>query len=251
MRLPMHPRTIALGLTVVLVSFAISLKAMDWLAPSVTVQTPPLVQLPPLPPSPRSSTVVAQVSVALSAIRDAAERGAPKTFGGKADNPVQQILQNADIGWTASRGPIAATGAQDVLTLTTPINGTLKVTGSLSDKATGAVTNALGSLLGGNVARQIGSVNIKNVNANADIKGSVTLTARPKLGASWRIEPNLQAQVNLGDTSLSAAGVRISVPAQVKPVIDKAVADQISVVEARLRNDPVFQNSAREQWAKA
>ncbi|GCC46021.1 hypothetical protein chiPu_0030037, partial [Chiloscyllium punctatum] len=144
----MHPRTIALGLTVVLVSFAISLKAMDWLAPSVTVQTPPLVQLPPLPPSPRSSTVVAQVSVALSAIRDAAERGAPKTFGGKADNPVQQILQNADIGWTASRGPIAATGAQDVLTLTTPINGTLKVTGSLSDKATGAVTNALGSLLG-------------------------------------------------------------------------------------------------------
>lgn len=251
MRLPMHPRTIALGLTVVLVSFAISLKAMDWLAPSVTVQTPPLVQLPPLPPSPRSSTVVAQVSVALSAIRDAAERGAPKTFGGKADNPVQQILQNADIGWTASRGPIAATGAQDVLTLTTPINGTLKVTGSLSDKATGAVTNALGSLLGGNVARQIGSVNIKNVNANADIKGSVTLTARPKLGASWRIEPNLQAQVNLGDTSLSAAGVRISVPAQVKPVIDKAVADQISVVEARLRNDPVFQNSARAQWAKA
>ncbi|MFN5036546.1 MAG: DUF4403 family protein [Bradyrhizobium sp.] len=251
MRLPMHPRTIALGLTVVLVSFAISLKAMDWLAPSVTVQTPPLVQLPPLPPSPRSSTVVAQVSVALSAIRDAAEGLGRAAFGGKADNPVQQILQNADIGWTASRGPIAATGAQDVLTLTTPINGTLKVTGSLSDKATGAVTNALGSLLGGNVARQIGSVNIKNVNANADIKGSVTLTARPKLGASWRIEPNLQAQVNLGDTSLSAAGVRISVPAQVKPVIDKAVADQISVVEARLRNDPVFQNSARAQWAKA
>ncbi|RRB80287.1 DUF4403 family protein, partial [Escherichia coli] len=98
---------------------------------------------------------------------------------------------------------------------------------------------------------QIGSVNIKNVNANADITGSVTLTARPKLGASWRIEPDLQAQVNLGDTSLSAAGVRISVPAQVKPVIDKAVADQISVVEARLRNDPVFQNSARAQWAKA
>ena len=232
MRLPMHPRTIALGLTVVLVSFAISLKAMDWLAPSVTVQAPPLVQLPPLPQAPRSSTVVAQVSVALSAIRDAAERGAPKTFGGKADNPVQQILQNADIGWTASRGPIAATGAQDVLTLTTPINGTLKVTGSLSAQATGAVSNALGSLLGGNVAKQIGAVNIKNINANADIKGSVSLTARPKLGASWRIEPNLQAQVNLGDTSLSAAGVRISVPAQVKPVIDKA---RKSVANFKLR----------------
>ncbi|WP_253591379.1 DUF4403 family protein [Bradyrhizobium elkanii] len=251
MRLPMHPRTIALGTAVVLVSFVISLKAMDWLAPSVTVQKPKLAELPPLPQAPRSSTIVAQVSVALSAIRDAAERGAPKTFGGKADNPVQQILQNADIGWTASRGPIAATGAQDVLTLTTPINGTLKVTGALSAKATGTVSDALGSLLGGNVAKQIGAVNIKNINANAEIKGNVTLAARPKLGASWRIEPNLQAQVNLGDTSLSTAGVRISVPAQVKPVIDKAVADQISVVEARLHDDPVFQNNARAQWAKA
>lgn len=247
----MRPRTIAFGIAVVAISFAVALKAMDWFAPRTAVQTPPLAQLPPLPSAPRSSTIVAQVSVALSAIRDAAERAAPKTYSGKADNPATQILENADIGWTASRGPIAATGAQDVLTLTTPIGGTLKVTGSLSAKANGAVNDALGSLLGGNVAKQIGAINIKNVNANADIKGNVTLTARPKLGASWRIEPNLQAQVNLGDTSLSTAGVRISVPAQVKPMIDKAVAEQVAAVETRLQNDPAFQNSARAQWAKA
>jgi hypothetical protein len=251
MRLPMRPWTILLGIAVVTVSFVVSLLAMNWLAPRAAVQQPQLAQLPPLPAAPRSSTVVAQVSVALSAIRDAAERDAPKTFAGKADNPVSQILQNADIGWTASRGPIAVTGAQDVLTLATPITGTLKVTGSLSAKATGAVSDALGSLLGGNVAKHIGAVNIKQLNANGEIKGNVTLTSRPKLGASWRIEPNLQAQVNLGDSSLSAAGVKLSVPAQVKPVIDKQVADQIAAVQARLRNDPTFENNARAQWAKA
>lgn len=240
-----------LGIAVVLISFVVSLKAMDWLAPRATTQQPQLAQLPPLPPASHSSTIVAKVSVALSAIRDAAERGAPKTFAGKADNPAQQILQNADIGWTASRGPIAVTGAQDVLTLATPINGALKVTGSLSAKATGAIGNALGSLLGANAAKQIGAVNIKQVNANAEIKGNVTLTSRPKLGASWRLEPNLQAQVNLDDSSLSAAGVRVSVPAQVKPVIDKTVADQIAAVQAKLRNDPTFENNARAQWAKA
>ena len=240
-----------LGIAVVLVSFAISLKAMDWLAPGATVQQPQLAQLPPLPAAPRSSTIVAKVSVALSAIRDAAERGAPKTFAGKANNPVQQILENADIGWTASRGPIAITGAQDVLTVATPINGALKVTGSLSAKTTGAIGNALGSLLGANAAKQIGAVNIKQVNANADIKGNVTLTSRPKLGASWRLEPNLQAQVNLDDSSLSAAGVKVSVPAQVKPVIDKTVADQIAAVQTKLQNDPTFENNARAQWAKA
>jgi len=251
MRLPMHLKTVLIGVAVVAVSFLISLKAMDWLAPRGTVKPPALAELPPLPPAPRSSIVMAPIAVALSAIRDAADRGSPRTFNGKAENPISQILQNADIGWTASRGPIAASGAQDALTLTTPLTGTLNVTGSLSAKATGAVGDALGGLLGGNVAKQIGSVNIKNLNASAEIKGNVVITARPKIAAAWRIEPNLAAQVNLGDTSLTMAGARINVPAQVKPLIDKTVADQINLVQARMRNDPAFENNARAQWTKA
>ena len=137
MRLPMHLKWILIGVAVVAVSFLISLKAMDWLAPRGTVRPPVLVQLPPLTPAPRSSIVMAPVIVSLSAIRDAADRGAPKSFNGKADNPVSQILQNADIGWTASRGPITASGAGDVLTLATPLTGTLNVTGSLSGKGNG------------------------------------------------------------------------------------------------------------------
>src|ERR1700710_2878772 len=186
---------------------------MDWLAPRGKVAPPVLVELPPLPPTPRSSVVMAPVVIALSAIRDAADRAAQRTFTGKADNPVSQILQNADIGWTASRGAITATGAQDVVALATPITGKLNVTGSLTSKATGAVGDALGGLLGGNVAKQIGSVNIKSLNANAEIKGNVTITSRPKLAASWHVEPNLAAQVNLGDTSLAVAGAKVNVPA--------------------------------------
>ncbi|HEX9589980.1 MAG TPA: DUF4403 family protein [Bradyrhizobium sp.] len=247
----MRLKTIPLGVAVVAVSFFVSLKAMDWLSPRATVPAPVLVELPPLPPAPRSSSIVAPIVIALSAIRDAADRGAPRTFAGKADNPVSQILQNADIGWTASRGPISATGAQDVLSLATPLTGTLNATGSLSAKATGAVGDALGSLLGGDVAKRIGSVNIKSLNAHAEIKGNVTITARPKLAAAWRIEPNLTAQVTLSDTNLSVSGARVNVPAQVKPLIDKTVADQLDAVQARIRNDPAFENNARLQWAKA
>jgi Domain of unknown function (DUF4403) len=247
----MRLKTILLGIAVVAVSFFVSLKAMDWLSPRGTAGAPVLVELPPLPPAPRSSSITAPVVITLAAIRDAADRGAPRTFAGKADNPAAQILQNADIGWTASRGPISATGGQDVLSLATPLTGTLNATGSLSAKATGAVGDALGSLLGGNVAKQIGSVNIKSLNANAEIKGNVTITARPKLAAAWRIEPNLTAQVTLGDTNLSVAGARVNVPAQVKPLIDKAVNDQLTAVQAKISNDPAFENSARLQWAKA
>jgi hypothetical protein len=250
MRLAVSLKTILLGIAVVAVSFFVSLKTMDWLAPRGAGPAPVLVALPPLPPAPRISSIIVPVSIALSAIRDAADRGAPREYAGKADNPVSQILQNADIGWTASRGPITATGAQDVLSLATPLTGKLNVTGSLSSKATGAVGDALGGLLGGNVGKQIGSVNIKALNASAEIKGNVVITSRPKLAAAWRIEPNLAAQVDLGDSSLVMAGARVNVPAQVKPLIDKQVADQLNAVGARIRNDPAFEQNARAQWAK-
>src|ERR1700728_2522446 len=233
----MRLKTILLAAAVIAVSFLVSLKAMDWLSSRGKVPAPMLAELPPLPPAARSSIVVAPVTVSLAAIRDIADRASPRNFAGKADNPASQILQNADIGWTASRGPIAATGAQGVL--------------SLSSKATGAVGSALGSLLGSNAAKQIGSVNIKNINANAEIKGSITITSRPRLAAAWHLEPNLAGQVTLGDTNLSVAGARVNVPAQVKPLIDKTVADQIDAVGARIRNDRTFEQNARVQWAKA
>src|SRR3954463_16791610 len=245
----MRLKTILIAVAVIAVSFFISLKAMDRLSPRGG-NAPVLVELAPLPQVPRASTIIAPVAIALNAIRDAADRGTPRNFAGKAANPAEQILQNADIGWTAARGPITAAGAQDQLTLATPLTGTLNITGALSSKVTGAVGDVLGGLLGGNAAKQIGSINIKNINASAEIKGNVAITARPQLSPNWRVEPNLAAQVNLGDTSLSVAGVRVNVPAQIKPVIDNAVNDQLAAVQARLRNDPALETNARAQWAK-
>jgi hypothetical protein len=246
----MRLKTILLATGLIAISFLISLKAMDLLSPRGDGNAPVLAELPPLPPVPRTSSISVPVTIPLTAIRDAVDRGAPRNFAGKANNPVSQILQNADINWTAARGPITATGAQNVVSLSTPLTGTLNVTGSLSANAKGALGDALGSLLGGKVAKQIGSVNIKALNANAEIHGNVAMTAQPTLSANWRIEPNLAAQVDLGDTAISVAGARVSVPAQVKPVIDKAVNDQIATLQTRIRNDPALEQNARREWSK-
>ncbi len=247
----MRLKTILIGTALVAVSFVAALKIMDYVAPRGSGAAPTLVELPPLPPSPpRSSTIVAPIAVTLTAIRDVTERGAPKNFAGTAANPAEQILQNADIKWTAARGPIAATGANDTLTMTTPLNGTLNVRGELSSNVREALGGALGNLLGGNVAKQIGQINIKNVNANAEIRGNVVVNAQPRLTPNWRIEPGLTAQVSLGDTNASVGGVRVNVPAQVKPMIDNAVNEQIAAVQQRLRNDPAFEQNARREWAK-
>jgi hypothetical protein len=251
MHLPARLRTILLAIAVVVVSFFVSLKAMDWISPRAGTSAPVLAALPPLVPAPRSSVVVAPVTIALSAIREAAERAAPRNFAGKSDNPVSQVLQNADIGWTASRGPILASGAQDVLSLSTPLTGKLNVTGSLTARASGAVGDAVGGILGANAAAKIGAVNIKQLNVSGEIRGNVTITSRPRLAAAWHVEPNLAATVNLGDTSLALAGAKVNVPAQVKPYIDKTVGEQLNAVGQRIRSDPTLERAARAQWAKA
>ena len=52
------------------------------------------------------------------------------TRGVAALAPAGATIQNV-----ASRGPIAVAGSQDALSLTTPLTGTLNVTGSLSSKS--------------------------------------------------------------------------------------------------------------------
>jgi predicted small integral membrane protein len=247
----MRLKPILIGAVLVAVFFVVALKVMDYVAPRGTGSAPVLVELPPLPASPaRSSSIIAPIAIALTAIRDAADRGAPRSFNGTADNPVQQLPQDADIKWTAARGPIAATGAQDTLTMSAPLTGALNVTGAISTNVRDALGGALGNLLGGNVAKQLGNINIKNVNANAEIRGNVVVSAQPRLTPNWRIDPNLAAQVTLGDTNVAVAGARINVPAQVKPMIDNAVNEQIIALQQRLRNDPAFEQSARREWAK-
>src|SRR6202012_2839609 len=130
----------------IIVSFVVSLQIMNWISPPPGSVPPPLTKLPPLPPPTRASKIVAPGNIALSARRATVDRAAPRNFAGKADNPVGQLLQNADINWTAERGPIAAVGANNQLTLSTPLTGKLNVTGSLSTNA----GNAISGIIGGN-----------------------------------------------------------------------------------------------------
>ncbi|MCO5130885.1 MAG: DUF4403 family protein [Xanthobacteraceae bacterium] len=248
----MRLTSVAIAAGVVAAAFAVGLTAMDWLASDSASAPPPpmLAPPPPLPETTRHSVLLTPIQIPLKAIVDAAERAAPRDFAGKAANPVPQLLQDADISWTAARGAITASGGGNGLTMAAPLAGKLRVTGALSAGAKGALGEALGSLLGGNVAKQIGTINIKAFKADAEIRGTVAMTSRPALTANWRIEPNLAARVDLGDTQLSIAGARVSVPAQTKSAIDRAVNEQLAALQQRIRDDPLLEQSARREWAR-
>jgi hypothetical protein len=251
----MHPRLILFGTASLVISFFASLAVMNWFSPRDAGSTmkPALASLPPLPPATRSSTIVAPISIALSAIREAVERAAPRNFGGKTDNPAPQLIQNADINWTVARGPIAASGGGNALSISTALNGSVHALGALSQQAGGAVNGLVTNLLG-DAGKKLSSaglgINIKNIDANADIRGTVAVVARPALLANWRVEPNLAGQVNLADTNVSTAGLRINVNGQLRPIIDKMVNEQVAAMGQRVRSNPIIEQTARTEWTK-
>jgi hypothetical protein len=246
----MRLRTILIGAASVVASFLGANVALQflWQGPAPD-RRPALVEVPPLKQVSRTSVIVTPTAIALTAIRDALEAGAPRNLSGKRDNPISQLLSNADIGWTVGRGPLAVTGRPEGLAVSTALTGTLHVTGQIAAQA-GNIGGALGGIINQNLGQGLQNLTGKTLDQHADIRGTATILSRPALAANWRMEPNLTAQVAIGDSALSVAGIKIGVSNEVKPLLDRQVNEQVAALQARLRADPFLEQAARRQWAK-
>jgi uncharacterized protein DUF4403 len=242
---------------VIAFSFAVTLWALDRFVPPDNGLPEAIAILQPskpLPPVTRASHVIAPVAVALTAIGQSLDAAAPREFAGKNDNPVTQLLGQAEIGLTVSRGTMAASGQAGTLTVTTPLNGSIRITGQVGNtagKAAGGIGGAIGNLLGnGEVGKQSENLAVKALDQRSDFRGNVVVTSRPQITASWRIEPNLAGRLDFGDTATNIAGIKLNLANEIKPVLDPMVNNQIAALQSRLRNDPMIERTAREQWAK-
>ncbi len=203
-------RKIIGAIGIVVVFFAVTLWALNTFTAAPKI-SPPLAELPPLKAKSRPSFVVAPVAIALTAIRSSLDAAAPRDFNGQNNNPVSQLLGKAQIGLTVGRGPLAVTGRSEALTVNVPLTGTVHITGevgSVAGKTVGGIGGAIGGLLGGNVGKQIETLANKVFDQRTDIKGNVSMVSRPALTRAWRLDPNLSAQVNLGDTGINVAGTQ-------------------------------------------
>jgi hypothetical protein len=246
----MSLRTILLGAAILVASFLVAILGMRFLPGGAAPVAPPaLVEVPPLKTVSRTSVAITPTAIALAAIRDALDAGAPRNLSGKRDNPVSQLLSNADIGWTVVRGPLAVTGRSDAMAVSAPLNGTLHVTGQIAAQV-GNIGGALGGILNQNLGRGLQNLTGKTLDQHADISGNVTVLSRPALAANWRVEPNLTAQVALADGALSIAGIKLGIANEVKPLLERQVNEQMAALAARLRTDPFLEQAARREWAK-
>ncbi len=237
---------------VIIVFFAATLWALDRYLPAEsdakrTVASLP--QLPPLQPVARASYVIAPVTVALSAIRQNMDAATPRDLVGKNANPVSGLLSKADIGIIITRGTMLMSGRPNELTVVTPLTGELKLSGQIAGAA-GNLTSSITGLLDGALGKDIGKLTNRVLDQKVELRGQVTVISKPALTTSWRLEPNLTAQVALGDSAVSLAGIKINVSSEAKPLIDRTVNEQLANLQNRLRNDPFIERTAREQWAK-
>jgi hypothetical protein len=244
-------RNIAIGALVLVLSFGGALAAMNRLwPPTSTTKRPALVDVPPLQPIARSSVIVAPAAIALTAIRDTMEGAAPHNLAGNRPGSGRDIPLVGDIGWTLDRGPLAVGGRPDALVVSTTLLGAFRATGKLSARVGSAVGDAVSSIIGGNLGKQVQDFTGKTFDQRVDVHGSVTVTARPTLAPTWRILPNLVGQANIDDVTIPIAGLRLSVSNEVKPAVDQAVRQQVAALEMRVRNDPSLEQAARREWAK-
>ncbi|MEX0751467.1 MAG: DUF4403 family protein [Xanthobacteraceae bacterium] len=243
-------RNIIAGAFVVVVSFVGTLWATGTFQQSETpVSRPKLAELPPLQPVTRASLVVAPTAIALTAIRDAMEAAAPRDLSGQSSNPVSEFLSKNEIGVTMARGPISVGARGEGLAISTPLNGKLRVTGKLATQA-GKLTGSIGGLIDSSFGKQVENLTGKVLDQSAEVRGDVTVTSRPAITPLWRLNPNLAAQVNVGNNAMSVSGFKISVAKEAKPLIDKVVNEQMAALDTRLRNDPFIETVARREWAK-
>ena len=245
------------GSCVVAVCYAATMWALTRFVPAESGLPEAIAILQPphaLQPVTRASHVIAPVAIALTAIGRSLDSAAPREFAGKNDNPVTQLLGQAEIGLTVTRGTMFATGQPNTLTITTPLSGSIRITGQIgttAGKAVGGIGGAIGDLIGGNtLGKQVESLAVKALDQRSDFRGNVVVTSRPQLTSAWRIEPNLAGRLDFGDTVTNIAGIKINLGSEIKPMLDPLVANQITALQTRMRNDPTIERSAREQWAR-
>ena len=62
--------------------------------------------------------------------------------------------------------------------------------------------------------------------------------------------PNLRSQITVDDASISVMGNKLSLSAQMKPLLERAINEQVSQLQSRIANDPSIEQEARREWAK-
>ena len=206
------------------------------------LKRPVLAVTPPLKSYTGISVVSVPVAIELEAIRATLDAATPRKFSGKRANAISSPFGKIDVRWNIGREELILAAKPDGLTMSTALSGTLRVGGGGGHDVT---TGSVGARRG--ATEDFTPAELEQL---GEVRGHVTLTARPALLPNWRIDPKLSGHVAIPVGGLKVAGFTIDVSGDVKLGIDRTVTEQLNVVQSQVRNDSMIEQVARRQWEK-
>ena len=117
----------------------------------------------------------------------------------QARQSVSQLLSRTPrLAGPSTRGPLAVAGRPEALQVSTVLNGTFRATGQMPPgrRPRRGHRRSVRRPARAGPAGPPG----KTLDQRVDIRGNVTVTSRPALLPTWRLEPNLAGQVSIADS---------------------------------------------------
>jgi hypothetical protein len=239
-------------ITVILLFSAALISGAFWVGriwQPAPVAGPGLTSLAPLEPVRRLSVFRVPVVITRSAIRSALESQVPRSTTGRQEDPIPQFLTGAEIDWSVDRGPLELADRADALEISTELAGRMHIAGTVAG-LTDDVVGTLGGLVNPTLGQGLEQLTGTLIDQYAGFRGLVSVTSRPQLTSNWRLEPNLSGRASVGQAALSIAGVPFEFRAQLQPLLDRRVSDQIADLQSSIRNNPILEQVARREWSK-
>jgi Domain of unknown function (DUF4403) len=160
-----------------------------------------------------------------------------RRLDGKYDNAMLFPFGRSGIHWTISRGEIVLAGRPEEVTMAAKLSGTFRI--AAQDMKTGTRAGGQAGLFG--VDALIQDFVTGAIDPHGDIRGQATMSARPSLLANWRIDPNLTGDVTITEGGLSIAGFTVDVSGDIKSAADRAVSEQLELIQGKVRNDATIE----------
>ena len=214
-----------------------------------TIAVPGLTSFPPPEPVKRLSMIRVPVVITRSAIRNALDRQVPRSAIGRQEDPIPQFLTGAEIDWSVDRGPLELADRADALEISTELAGRMHIAGAVAG-LTDDVIGTLGGLVNPTLGQGLEQLTGTLIDQYAGFRGLVSVTSRPQLTTNWRLEPNLSGRASVSQAALSIAGVPFEFRAQLQPLLDRRVSDQIADLQSSICNNPIVEQVARREWSK-
>ena len=189
----------------------------------------PTSKTPALEPlAERLSRATIPVSVPITAVGEALERGTPKEESGSVRNALGGRFAQSELSWQLARSDLRVSGRSGALSVEAKLSGEADATG---------------------VIRLLRKVNFSS---RGDVLANISLTASPTLKTNWHVSPNLsEVKIDMQRTNIPIRRiVDIDAREHILPGIKTAAEGLRAELNRSVARSGLFRQAAGEGWKR-